>query len=385
MSFTGTSYGMLLQAFATQYIIEKLGYQTEIIQYRPKSFIRPRIIDWGFFYFVILVLKARFCRSSSNKLPDEFHQNNHNLRVAAANAFRKQYLHNIREIVGNKALLKAASKYHAVVIGSDQCWIPGALFSNVLSLRFVPENVLKISYATSLGVSEYPRYCYHSAKVSWRRFDHLSVREEQGRNIVKTICGRDFPVEVVLDPTYLITKEEWERLIPVQEMEKERYVLSFILGANAEQQRCVRRYADFKGLKLLSILSNEGYSEIDTTYADRIIVGNGPEQFINLIRGAEYVFTDSFHGIAFSIINQKQFFVFQRYANKVIRGSRHSRISNILQLWKIEDRLLSDTNIDWENQPILRINYDNVNRILTSERKRSLSFLADALSDRKYD
>ncbi|RHV89434.1 hypothetical protein DXA96_09010 [Lachnospiraceae bacterium OF09-33XD] len=115
------------------------------------------------------------------------------------------------------------------------------------------------------------------------------------------------------------------------------------------------------------------------SFADEVITGYGPDKFINLIRGAKCVMTDSFHGLAFSVINNKNFYVF--YRTKVgSKNSRNSRIDNILNTWGLQKRLvLNDADVsDFDLNPI---DYNRVNQIISKEREKSLKYLKDALRD----
>ena len=382
LAYTGTSYGMNLQAFATQYIIESLGYKTEIIRIKPVPF--PFMFDryLPIYLFKLLLNKIKLKFKKTNNL-DEIHKKNIKERIIAAQRFREKFLKNFSPIIENKFLTQyTKNHYYAVLIGSDQVWLPGFSFSRARTLSFAPKGVKRISYASSLGVSVYPKYCYHSAKLAWKNFDSITVREEEGKKIIKDICGINTKVDVVLDPTYLIPKGEWEKIIPFKSMMKEKYVLCFILGNNVQQQICARRFADCKKMKLISILSNESQSSVDTTFADQTIIGASPEDFINYIRGAEFVFTDSFHGIAFSLINNKQLFVYYRQREDATGSmSRQSRIDNILRTFDITDRLIKDTDIDWTNYQESFINYNAVNDILVKKRQLSKNILENILKE----
>ena len=224
-----------------------------------------------------------------------------------------------------------------------------------------------------MGVSEYPWYVKSADSKFFNKIDYLSVREERGKQIIKEISGRD--AKVVLDPTYLISKEEWEVLIPKREIIKEHYVFCFFLGDNPAMKRLARDYANKHGLKVVCIVSNEVIVD-DSDYADIMLVKQTPEDFINLIRNAKCVFTDSFHGFTFSIINQAQVFVSYR----VMQGlkPRNSRIDNIVNTFKIPDRLIK--NPETEHLPEKEIDYKKVTSILNDLRKESIDFLAKALN-----
>lgn len=375
IAFTGTSYGMLLQAYATQVIINQMGYDTEIIEYHKGK--RHEYVNCPTAYIAFLITRVASLfktRTIKNIKESETHILNKKLRKEKADTFRKNRLTNIIAVKGMEQLTKQGKNYSAVIVGSDQLWTPLVSFTYERTLRFVPDEITKISYATSLGVDRYPWYTKHQAACFLKRINHLSVREEQGAKIISDICGRT--AEVVLDPTYLLTKEDWEELIPNTNDIKERYVLSFILGDNAPMKSLAKAYAKERGFKLVSILSNEVCVD-DNTYSDVVLIGKSPEEFINLIRNSEMVFTDSFHGVAFSIINEKQFYVCYRKRNDGT-SSRNSRIDNIIKMFHIESRLIRQPEeFMFEDD----INYENVNIVLSSKREESMRFLKKALSE----
>lgn len=376
LAFKGRNYGMLLQAYATQTIIENLGYKTEIIDYERTNNKHIRFTPY-LAVFLGKQLQNKVKRKfNKGEIMDDEHKKNMNLRTIAADKFRDERLHNIVKYKGIENLEKGSKKFSTVLVGSDQQWLPDVAFSNYRTLRFVPENINKISYATSLGVSEYPFYCKSSARQFLNRMNHISVREEEGKNIISKLC--DTSIEVVLDPTYLLTEEQWKDLIVPDRIEKEEYVLCYFLGNNSKAKQKAREYADKYHLKLVTIMSDE--SDSDDIFADKIISGASPEEFVNLIRYASQVFTDSFHGIAFSIINRKQFYTFYRVREG--EKSRNSRIDNILRQWKLERRLIKDEALECDL--IENINYEEVNQILNKRREESLKFLMDSLKDGKH-
>lgn len=311
---------------------------------------------------------------------DEIHNENIKVRKEVSAAFIDEKLINRVKCNGILELeTYTAQNYNGVLVGSDQIWPPDAAFGNFTTLRFVPDNINKISYATSLGVSKYPFYCKSSAADFLKRINHISVREEQGKQIINEIC--DVPVNVVLDPTYLLTKQQWLELIPEEKLVNHKYILCYFLGATAEHKKLARVFADKLGIKLVSILSTESVSDLDLSYADTIVTGYGPEKFVNLVRGAEYILTDSFHGVAFSVINNKQFYVFYRTAVGS-KNSRNSRIDNILNTWELQSRLILNS-ASVEDFDLTLIDYNKVNKLIQKRREESLLFLSKALEDCK--
>lgn len=379
LAYKGVNYGMLLQAYATQRVIEELGYETEIIDYRRIGFKHIRITPWLPIYLITELVKKKKKQKNSPVL-DQIHQKNIKDRKSVSDEFiEKKLLYRVKCNGILELESHAVETYNGVLVGSDQIWPPDAAFGNYTTLRFVPDSMNKISYATSLGVSEYPIYCKSSAANFLERINHISVREEQGKKIINEICIS--PVEVVLDPTYLLTKEQWEALVPVEDLIQEKYILCYFLGATEEHKKLARAFADKHGIRLVTILSTESVSPIDVSFADEVITGYGPERFINLIRGAEFVMTDSFHGLAFSVINNKQFYIF--YRTKVgSKNSRNSRIDNILNTWNLNSRLVPNSG-SVDDFDLSLIDYGKVNELITCKRENSLRFLINALKDCK--
>ncbi len=379
--FNGTNYGMLLQAYATQQVVEMLGFETEIIDYRSgrDKHIRPSV---GALYIagkkLYTVVRNKVFPKTGEQWTERNLQNKQE-RYEIAAQFRNNYFKNVVVRAGYTQLYESSKAYDSVLVGSDQLWQPDISFTNFYTLRFAAEGVNRISYATSLGVSAYPRYCWKQAAEFWSKINYLSVREEQGKKVIQSIV--DIPVKVVADPTYLLTSEQWWRLIPYKRLIEEQYVLCYFLSNDTDAKALAVQYAHKKGMKCVGILSSECNANDDEVY-DEVLVGKSPQDFINLIRGASCVFTDSFHGLAFSVINSIDFFIFYRKRNEV-RASRNSRIDNILSSWGLKDRLI----VDPKKETIIdkKIDYASVQNRVADLRRDSLSFLTRALNREKIN
>ena len=373
-----TNYGAHLQAFATQKVVDSMGVETSILDFSRMRVHEDYRLDIGVIVYCCKLLTTRLLSKIDRSVYDKAFYQNQESRIKEAKAFREKYLHDVIYYSDYKELKRDASQYYGIMIGSDQMWLPGSSFSPLNSLRFVPAGVKRLSYATSLGVEKYPKYCWRSARIMWKQMDSVSVREQQGVDIIKQVCNNKVKAELVVDPTYLLSKSQWEELIPKKCMSYEKYVFCYFLGDDEESKLCAKKYAKAHGLKLVSILSCESMGSIDRYFADKTLGAVSPEDFINWIRGAECVFTDSFHGVAFSVINERQFFVFYR-KRKDSNLSRNSRIDNILNTWQIKGRLILDTDLDWGKDVAKPIDYDTVNEILVNRRAQSLNYLKKAL------
>jgi len=300
---------------------------------------------------------------------------NEKIRKKAFESFKdEKFNHRLSKIYyGYKNLCKGSLNYKTIITGSDQLWSPAGLPTNFYNLNFVDDNVRKVSYSSSFGVKEIPWFQKKRTASFLKRLDYISMRENAGKEIVKKLIGKDVPV--VLDPVFMLDKEEWERLIPNERKISEKYIFAYFLGANIEHRKVVEKIAKKTGLKIVTLRHLDQYVKYDESFGDYAPYNVSPADFLNYIRNAEYVCTDSFHGSVFSIIHEKQFVVFNRYSDK----SKHSKNSRIDSLC---DNLGINTcryqgNID--NIINNRIDYGLVEEKYKNLKRKSEDYLKKAL------
>ena len=374
------NYGGMLQAYATTKMLEKYGIKYEIIRYEKKKDIIfiiksiPRL-----FNNILLNDKYEaFQKKMSFKKHPEFSKND-KIRMEAFDNFRKEKFENkLSEIYhGYDELKKNAKKYDAVLTGSDQLWSPAGLPTNFYNLMFVPDNIRKISYASSFGVKYIPWYQKRRTANFLKRMDFISMRENTGQQIVKKLINRDVPV--VLDPVFMFDKEGWEELIPVKEEYKEKYIFAYFLGNNPEQRKAVKELAKKTNLKIVTLRHLDQFVKEDENFGNYAPYDVGPDRFLNLLRGAEYVCTDSFHGTVFSIIHKKKFVVFNRYSDKS-KHSKNSRIDSLCKNLEI-DNCRYNGSID--NILNNKIDYKKVDENYFKLKKKSEEYINKALKELK--
>lgn len=370
------NFGSQLQVLATVKKIEDLGFETEIIRYRKKlspSFAiqqLPRLFNP---YFIHSKLGAMKKRKLIKKHPFV------NQQVAVRNRrfdeFVKKYFNNLSEpYYGWKELKKCSeSKYDIFLCGSDQLWLPNNLGSHFYTLEFAPENKPKIAYATSFGVGQIPWYQKGRTRKYLNRFEHLSTREIRGKEIIKELIGKDVPV--VCDPTLLLSAQEWEELIPPRKVIEDKYIFCYFLGINPAHREYANRLKKTTGLKIVTIPFLDNFVESDLSFGDYPLYDIDASDFVNLIRNAEYVLTDSFHGTVFSILNHKQFVTFSRFADNT-KNSRNSRILSLLTMLNLEERHFAIGEID----VLVRqsINYGFVDLALYKLKESSTNYLKNS-------
>ena len=308
-----TNYGAVIQAYALQKCLKDFGYETEIIDYVPKRTI---------------MINTLFAIKNRNR---EFFHKERNI-----NQFRREHLKLSEKKIGlSRRLSRYANEYSHIIVGSDQVWnysfTMGAEGRTTLSyfLDFVGPNTKKISYAASFGMDSAPNDYIDLVKPWVSSFDGISVRENTGVDIAKQLGVN---AEIVCDPTALLKREDYETLLPPSEG-KNRYVYSYILHGRAVNMSKITE-AIKKSHPHTNVISDDG---------------SGIIEWLTNIRDAEFVITNSFHGMMFSLLFNRPFIVVPVKESKM-----NNRISTVLEAVGLLDRIVEDelsipeTEIDWE-------------------------------------
>ena len=271
-------------------------------------------------------------------------------------------------------------KYSTVIVGSDQNWRPANIAGGYYTLEFVPEDVNKMAYSTSFGISKVVVGQKEKARYFLNRLNHISVRENSGSEIVKELTGKG--CLVVCDPTILMTKEQWSPYIAeysqidISNIAKEPYILCYFLGTSQEQREYSLFLKKETGLKIVSIQLGEGrYYKEKKEYYDEAIVNAGPLDFVNLIKNAQYVCSDSFHGCAFSLIFERQLYAFYK-TNPGSKMSVNDRLDTMLGWAGLKDRIITNPA---EKRILPEIDYSIANINIEKEREMSIQYLKQSL------
>ena len=276
--------------------------------------------------------------------------------------------HNEKEL---ELLLKIDSEIYCT--GSDQTWNSGwnkGLLPE-LFLKFVPDDVKKISYAASIGKSQLDEWEVNETKRLLSRYDVISVREASAKDIVEKQLGLPSATHV-LDPTLQVDRNFWMSILTEKQKvrkDKGKYVLIYQLNTNPKFDAYAKEFAKRKGWKLVRFC---------TRYDQAIKCGIPAlvpvvEEFVSLIANAGCVITDSFHATAFSCnLNTPMICI---YPNKF-----SSRLASILKLVGLEDRHLTDYN-DFSFVDNTSVDFAHVNDVLERERQVGWDFLKKAIED----
>jgi len=327
------SYGAVLQAYALQQTLSKLGADSEFVQIQmPQTTVPAQSITGAAAVF------ARRMQAESKK------------REALFADFRQKHM---RISPTYQPTDSIDDDYDCFIAGSDQIWnfrIPGADARYFLPFA-KPEK--RYSYAASFGADALPEKAKPWAAEQLSQFRNISVREESGCRIVQELTGRD--AQVCLDPTLLPDRADWEAL--TQQETAEPYVLLFLLKYDEVLVAKAKEEAEKRGIQLRTVtaafMPQMGMSFWNTT---------GITDWLSAIRNAQCVFTNSFHGMVFSMIFGRRFHV-QRLTGEL--SSRNGRLEELLSFLKLSSAL----------EGIAEPDYDNVWKLLEPRRTASLDYL----------
>ncbi len=360
------NYGSFFQVFALQSFVESLGYETEIKNYRkPGNSLVKRAVKRAVYLSekltpsgLVAVLRKIF--GSSEIFGFKFW------------SARNRMLRRTKLTFDKEKLNKKARNYYAVICGSDQIWAPRGL-DTAYMLDFVPDGVRRISYAASIGFNYIPDELKDTYKKYISRLDSVSVREETGVRLLAECCG--ICAEDVLDPTFLIERSTWESLA-TETLGEEDFIFCYFLNPAHKYKSAVTAAAGQLGCSIMGVSANGKDAEWLELNNDIT-----PEAFLERIKKARAVFTDSFHGTALSLILNKDFFVFERFESSD-PVNQNSRIYSVLKKAGLSDRIV---NVNGNADLSQKIDYFRTNRLIGAERQKSAAFLKKALGDANDD
>ncbi len=339
------NYGAILQSYALQKSLVKLGVQPEIIDYKCKYISNPfrveRLKNKGLFNYIYGII-GYFCY-----LP----------RRIKCNKFRKKIKYS--EPLNAKNLKKTDGQYDIYIAGSDQIWdwnLTG--FDKAYFLDFVT-NGKKCSYAASIGenLPTDKHTCEYARLLE--RFDHIIMRESYGADVVEKLIGSR--PECACDPTLLLRADEWE-MVMTKSLVKKPYILVYQLGVNPKFVDYTKRLKKMTGLNVVYVpFPLVGFLNCKMRMCD------GPSEWLRLFKDAEYVITDSFHGVVFSVLFHKKFFV------QVNGHHVNKRVDEFLKRLNLEDRIIDECvsdeivfgNIDYEfvDSKLDEVREDSINQL----------------------
>ena len=348
------NYGNRLQNYALQKTLLKYVNIVDTIWWCKKNYIIRKIK-----FIIKYILNWRGVRS--------YYIENcirkYNIKKFSDKYINIKYDYTIKKDLNNK--------YDYFFVGSDQVWnfnfwaawdtLDNSI--NAIFLKFASKEK-RIAYAASIGVTVIPKNKEKFFIDNLKEMKAISMREKAGAKLVQNLIGSD--VSVVVDPTVLLSKEEWKEIELIPEWyHGEKYILTYFLG---NPSPIIENLAKKNNWKIFNLMDK---SNLDL-YASRV------EEFVYLIEHAELVATDSFHACVFSILMNTPFLVVNRQQKGAVDMT--SRIDTLLELFGYQNRYIINGKCDLSDDEILHMDFSNVKAIQEREIARSTAYIKKALN-----
>ena len=356
------NYGAMLQAYALATAVRNLGYDCEVIDYRF-----PYIDSWS----RIEYLKDLFKRCGyilggavyvTRLITGYYSSNNMHIRFER---FERDVIPHSNKIYRSKDELNNMP-YDIILFGSDQIW--NSALTDGIAEEYIGgfkclAGTKKIAYAASCGTKDFQEESREVYCDYLKDFSAISVREESFRD---TLISRGYDAECVLDPTLLLTAEEWKKIIPkAKRRDVRKYLLLYVFDEDEKIYGLTREYAKKHNLDIIVI----AYGKKKEMFGMNVLTNCGPLDFLSLFENAEHIITTSFHGTVFSLVFHKNF-------HCIPHPKYRERTDSLLKTAGLEEHSveelteLKDKTVDW----------DKVDELLESKRKMSVSFLEKELA-----
>lgn len=363
-----TNFGGNLQAYALYQVLRNKGFDVEIIQsIQNKHSVKSYLLN----YLKQTIKKYVFLKKANFMiLPKEYkiikknHENfiKKNLKLSALS---------INE--SNLSDFKPKIPYFAVIVGSDQVWRK-AYISHIENyfLDFITDKATKkIAYAASFGLDEWQFNNIETNKIAAlaQDFDYISVREDSAVDL----CNQHLKIKPdhVLDPTLLLDKNDYLKLCNDVTSQNRGKIFSYILDNNIEKEKLIREISEKLRKEIFSISINKSKDEVFIQNIDEYVIPS-VEKWIKSFDDAEFIVTDSFHGMVFSIIFNKPFIAI------INKGRGATRFNSLAKVLNIEERIFSLENIDI-NDKNLKLDYSEINERIKQLKEKSIQALYKAL------
>lgn len=312
-----TNYGAVLQAYALQEYLKKIGYYVEIINYYDNSlygYYSPKVFAKPLRLKTIIGKIFRYKRNREQFMIFE--------------KFRTEKLQLTPVIRKYEDLTRYSKKFDILIVGSDQVWNSKINYNTkeIFYLNF-SDTAKKYSYAASAGNidSIISDYFYITNYLS--KFNDLSIRE----NDLGILLKKKFNINssLVCDPTLLLTKDEWKKIEEKYEINDD-FILVYMLNENGNMIEFIDNLIKKKNMLVINLGKNISEKNKNIKYLSNV----SPGQFVYLYNKATYVITNSFHGTAFSIIYDKRFITFGN-------GKLNSRMETLLKEFSLEEKFMN--------------------------------------------
>jgi len=351
----GRNYGSVLQAYALNKYISGLGFDVETINYIPTRFSFIKRYKAAHGKNPVIMIFASILR-----FPKNYKQYN------LFSSFIRENVKLSQKATNFEQLARVSDAYGCVIVGSDQVWNSeyNKDSQRHYFLDFCNSSTVKASYAASFGTDDIDEQTEMLIEKYLKLFRAVSVREKKG---ISLLSQQGIHSEQSIDPVFLLDNAIWEGFL--SKAIAKRYVVVYALGGKEEE---VVRYAKCVAKELDAEVWYIGFRKLNDREIKQDLYTT-PDGFLNMINNACFVITNSFHATSFSIIFKKQFIT-------IGRDHYNSRITDILDMLNISDRLLTSYNEEAISNLIhSAIDYDSTYNLLEEQKQLSKRYLEELL------
>lgn len=327
-----TNYGQVLQCYAMQTMVRRFGYDTKVIKYRERNAGERMPLDKKSEKY-IGIYELCYRLGVVEGAPS--------VRIFRFAEFIKENIVLSNQCYTKHDVEQECEDADVLFCGSDQIWNP-RWFKDVYALNFGRADQKRIAYAASGAFIENPQteLVYKELGGYLNRFDLVTVREKASIDILRKYTERK--IVDVADPTLLLSQDEWNQ-VAAKPIAEEPYIFCYCLGRIRGYKQLLKRVMRKHGVQKILCIASDYREYVREPEEDGLFCwasDAGPREFIALVRDAQAVCTDSFHGLALSIIFQKQFYIFERISPDAQLIANMARQENLLEKVGIEKRRL---------------------------------------------
>ena len=356
---SGFNYGACLQAYALQTILKKFGFKSEIINVETDAFVSSREM------FSRHPRRMKEIIKNLTRVP--YWQSLHE-RERMFNSYTFDVLKSTSRYKTEQEVIDHAVDYDCIICGSDQIWNlthvkDDPAITPLFFLNF-PKKQRRIAYAASFASFTKIAHLHEDEFLPWlKEFDAISIREQDGYDYVKS---KGIDCTLTLDPTILLDKEDYEPICKAR-LIKEKYVLMFGWNTNNDLVEVAKKVSNKMGLPVYNIVPPP--RAMFCGIPRKLDVG--PCEFLSMIKNAEFVVTNSFHGTAFATTLERPYV-------SVVTGKADTRMHSLLEQLGLADHLATKENVNVDK--MLATDFIPVQEKKVALRQTSFNFLKSALN-----
>ena len=354
------NYGAVFQVAALRHVIEKLGAECDIIDYRCPA------IDNQYSFRPIRINRLLFANIRANLVLLPF------IKTKKRNF--SQWMGNYKktEVLNKEQLHTLNNRYDKFIVGSDQVWnLKCQGHDSAFFLDFVEDETKRVAYAASFGTFDVEKEDEKFYNEYIARFSAISVRETRGIDLVKSLANKT--AVTCMDPVLLVGREYWVSKSDCRNLPHHDYIFVYQLGHGGHLPSYVKDLKRATKLKVIYVTGHLG-NMFHYSFCDKNESSVSPERFLALLSHAKYVVTNSFHASVLSILFERQFLVVSKGGEK---ATYNTRIYNLLADYNLTDCIVEDFCHSHMN---IQRNYKDVFRLLEQTADQSLSFIKNSLN-----